>query len=162
MHFLWEAAIQPILNLIKQLWEAVVNSIKALIDTVLIPAWDAMSQFLSAIWNNAIQPVFNGIKAVWNMVVNGIKAIIDNVLLPAWQHMSDFIKGIVDAHVRPAFDRMKQGVDQVKQWFEKAADGIKSAWNSVWETIKSIAGKIANVAYNNGIRPAWNLSLIHI
>lgn len=153
---LWEAAIQPILNLIKQLWEAVVNSIKALIDTVLIPAWDAMSQFMSAIWNNAIQPVFNGIKAVWNMVVNGIKAIIDNILLPAWQHMSDFIKGIVDAHVRPAFDRMKQGVDQVKQWFEKAADGIKSAWNSVWETIKSIAGKIANVAYNNGIRPAWN------
>ena len=28
VHILWEAAIQPILNLIKQLWEAVVNSIK--------------------------------------------------------------------------------------------------------------------------------------
>ena len=153
---LWTAVLQPIFTAMGAVWSALLTGMAAVWNTVLRPAWDLMGTMLQGLWNGVLQPIFTAMGAVWAAVVNGIKAVIDNVLIPAWQGMSNFISMIVDNFVKPAFDRMSDGVRTVQHWFESAADGIKKAWNAVWDTINSIAGKIANVAYNRGIKPAWN------
>ena len=153
---LWSAVLQPIFSFIGAAWNMLLSGMAAVWNGVLQPAWNLMGAVLQGLWNGILQPIFTAIGAVWSAVVNGIKAVIDNVLIPAWHGMSDFISNIVDNFVKPAFDRMGDGVRTVQHWFESAADGIKKAWNSVWDTVHDIASKIANVAYSNGIRPAWN------
>lgn len=153
---LWSAVLQPIFSLIGAAWNMLLSGMAAIWNGVLLPAWNLMGTVLQALWNGIVQPIFTAMGAVWSAVVNGITAVIDNVLLPAWHGMSSFISNIVDNFVKPAFDRMGDGVRTVQHWFESAADGIKKAWNSVWDTVHDIASKIANIAYNNGIRPAWN------
>lgn len=153
---LWSAVLQPIFSLIGTAWNMLLSGMAAVWNGVLQPAWNLMGAVLQGLWNGILQPIFTAIGAVWSAVVNGIKAVIDNVLIPAWRGMSDFISMIVDRFVKPAFDRMSDGVRTVQHWFEVAADGIKHAWTSVWDTIRDIAKKIAGVAYNNAILPAWN------
>ncbi|WP_296138414.1 tape measure protein [uncultured Corynebacterium sp.] len=153
---LWSAVLQPIFSFIGSAWNMLLSGMAAIWNGVLLPAWNLMGTVLQALWNGIVQPIFTAMGAVWSAVVNGIKAVIDNVLLPAWHGMSDLISNIVDNFVKPAFDRMGDGVRTVQHWFESAADGIKKAWNSVWDTVHDIASKIANIAYSNGIRPAWN------
>nr|WP_306428101.1 tape measure protein [Brevibacterium sp. 68QC2CO] len=180
--WLWNTVLKPVFGWIQNGWNFLVNGIKLLWESVLRPAFSAVGAFAGWLWNSAIKPALNGIKAGWTLMVNGIKAAWTNLLKPAlsavgtavkflkdsvwtptvngiksaWSVMAGGIRNVKTSIIDPVFEGIKKAVHAVKTAFEKAKDGIGTAWGKLKEITRKPVEFIVNTVYTNGIQKVWN------
>lgn len=173
--WLWENAIQPVFAWIGEVVNWVwTNIIKPVVDLVVayFQMWGAIVMWL---YNNAVKPVFDAIAAVFNWIwTNIIQPVIDwirekitilglafrimyrDYIKPAWEAVADVLRSVwvwINDHV---FTPFKEGIDLIKQGFDVAVEGIKTAWKKIKEAAAVPVNFILGTVWNDGLRSFWN------
>lgn len=147
--WLWRNAIGPafdgIATLAIWLWR---YGLKPQID-LAVAAFRFLGDIGAWLWRNALAPAFRGIADVaiwlWN---SGIK--------PVFGWITDGARWLWANGLKPQFDSIRSGVGYVRDAFFWAKDGIKSAWDQLYEITRKPVQFVVDTVYNNGIRKVWN------
>lgn len=158
---------------IKSIWNAAVDAIKAIFDTLkefLSSAWEALGnvpglsklkEHIEVVWQaikNVISTVVKAIKdvvtTIWNNIKTTISTVITavkNVLSTAWEAIKVIIKNVMNI----IFSIIKGDWDSVKQSISNILNAIKSVISSVWNGIKSVLSSVMN-GIKNTMSSIWN------
>jgi hypothetical protein len=149
--WLWNKVILPVFTKIGQLVQSVwVNMIQPNLQLLFNFISNVLAPVVLWLWKNVVVPAFEKIAAIikwaWENVVrpvfNFLVDFISKTLLPkfgsiqaTWETVWGAIEGAIDTAwtkvIKPTFDLLKSGVNAVKGAFERAKDGIGTAWNKV-------------------------------
>ncbi|MEU3020086.1 tape measure protein [Nocardiopsis sp. NPDC007018] len=172
--WLWATAIKPAFDFIAAgaLW---------LWQNALQPAWNGIvagARFVGAgfswLWSRA-KAVFNFIaghvrawwtrtRAIFALVVTYVRSTLggaftwfrDRVIKPVWNWISGHINTVWTGGIKPAFDKVKEGVDTMKDAFDKGKTAIGKAWDGIRDSAKKPVNFLIDTVYNDGIRELWN------
>ncbi|WP_327282290.1 transglycosylase SLT domain-containing protein [Streptomyces sp. NBC_01205] len=173
--WLWENAIKPAFDAI---WPAARNLATLLLTVLITPTYLGL-KLLGAIagwlWENAIGPAFEGIAtaAIW-LWRYGLKPQFDlavwvfkllgetgawlwnSALKPVFGWIADGAAWLWTNGIKPHFDSIRSGAGYVRDAFVWAKDGIKAAWDQLYEITRKPVQFVVDTVYNNGIRKVWN------
>lgn len=147
---------------IKAAWNLIVAGVKVL------------AGWFTWLWNK-IKFAFNWIiahiqnwwtrtKAQFNFVIAFVRGSLsaafnwfkDKVIKPVWDWISGHITRIWNNGIKPAFDKIGEGVDAMKDAFDKGKTAIGKAWDGIRDSAKKPVNFLIDTVYNDGIRELWN------
>jgi phage-related protein len=133
--WLWNNAIKPAFNFIWGLLQTVFAWLR---DT----GWPIFKQVIAWVaekvmwaWNSLIKPYFNFILNIWKTVFNWIKDTGWPIFRDAIGWIGEKATWLWDNAIKPAFDFIKEGIGKVITAFQKAKDGIGTAWDKVRQIV---------------------------
>lgn len=165
----------------KYTWNFIKTVSLAVWNTALKPAftgiWTAI-KFLGSVvawlWRNVFKPAWAGIwfavKGAWAVIqiafaaflvaTRGIGSAVGwfwrKVIVPGFRIIRDAIKVAWYNYISPVFEKFKSGIGKLKDAFNTAKNGIKSAWDKLRGILSNPIRFFIDTVYNNGLRRAWN------
>ncbi|UVF60718.1 tape measure protein [Gordonia phage BobBob] len=157
----------------KQIWEKVMNALKAAWDAIwpaLKAGFDAIGAAAVWLWQTIIQPAFSAIQAIFGVLWGAVKvyftiwqtlfklagAVVmwlwQNAIQPAFQFIGQIIGAVWNGIIKPIFDLFMGGlraVGDAAMWLwnnaiKPAWDSIQGAIEKVWNFVRPIFGKIGD------------------
>ncbi|MFI8499467.1 hypothetical protein ACIGFK_13360 [Streptomyces sp. NPDC085524] len=144
-------------------------------ENIFAPAFRGIADVAIWLWQNVLSPIFSyiGDKAVglwrdyispaWDSTKRGTRSLGDgfrelwtSYIKPVFEYIGDKAAWLYDNAIRPAFDKMKTAVGLVKDAFNLAKDGIKTAWDQLVDITRKPVQFVVDTVYNGGIVPVWN------
>lgn len=128
---------EVLLGVVQNVWPALSNIIKFVIDTVILPVFDllmgaikVLASIFEWLYYNVVQPIFTLLGGFIEKTFQAISWTIDNVMKPA--------------------------LDGLKRAFELAVDGIKAVWDTLKRIFSAPVKFFIDVVVNKGVIGAWN------
>lgn len=145
-------------NIIKPVWDNLLEGLTKLWDEHLKPLWEKLLDFFSSlsecvmtIWNNFLAPIVNWIITVLAPIITNVINTIVNLVLGIVGVIADVIGGIVSA--LSGLLKFITGVFS-GDW-KKAWEGIKQFFSGIWSAIWGIVKGIINLIIG-AINSLWS------
>ena len=143
-------------NVVKAVFSAIWNVIKAVVDWFAATVWPRLKTVIG--WIVAYSTfLWNAVKTVFTGIFNAIAAVVNWFRDTAWPKIKAAIDlvsrgfGIMWTAVKTVWDDVWGKVSGVVTLLEGAATRIKSAFSGIWDGIKHAAQAALDV-----VRTAWN------
>ncbi|MDK4244021.1 tape measure protein [Corynebacterium pseudodiphtheriticum] len=195
----WDSVIKPVLDLFANAFRMLGNGLKVVWDSVIKPVWDALGNVIRWVVDTLVIPAFNAfmnglnvlrdlfnaavevMKSIWQslsdkllQVWNTIKAAVFDVfmsvvdavrkwfsdrvndMLAAWELFKTGLSAVwnwIDSNVLGAF---RNALDEFKSFFNNVVDGIKQVWDTLRSSLAKPVNFMIDTVYNGGIVVAWN------
>jgi TP901 family phage tail tape measure protein len=154
--FVWNDVIKPTFNLIAAIFHWLYdNAIQPVIDFIKleIHAW---GEVFSWLYDHIVEPVFHTIGDIFHWLYdNAIKPTIDLIKLEihAWGEVFSWVH---DSVIKPIGDGIGLVMGGIKDAFKGCVDWIETQWNRIVGIVGPPIRFIIDSVYNEGIVPVWN------
>lgn len=155
--WLWQNIIKPYIGFIINYWKMVASVAMWLWRNVLTPVFRGIGNVITWWWNNIVKRYFALVKGAINTLAGVFRWLYDKGVKPVWDWISQKISTIYNTGIKPTFDKLRTAVGRVKEAFETAKEGIRTAWDKLKEIAKKPVKFVVDTVYNQGIRKVWNL-----
>lgn len=150
--FVWDDTLKPGLAMLGKGWNAILDGIATFTYSVFRGIGVIISKIWKFIWTDTLKPGLKWLGDLWSLTIAYVKKSWDD----GWKAIGDGINWVWTKVIQPVFNAIKTGVDLVKQGFELARDGIKSAWHAVANIARKPIEWVLTNIYTNGIKKTFD------
>lgn len=125
--------------------------------TYLVDALSGLFSFIGKIWN-ILKPVLDIVSDVLGWVIQGLGIVVEGLaeglagVVSFANAFTDKLANAIDIvkeKAKEQFENLKQGLQDIKEWFENFPENIKAIFDKVSKDIKSTLGAIFNWLTDN-------------
>ncbi|MBL1104947.1 transglycosylase SLT domain-containing protein [Streptomyces sp. 5-8] len=170
--------LQPFIDAVKHVTEWIAEKFKWLYDKLVghsiipdlikkIRDWfntgkQWIKDIWNAVWDNTLGRVVSAAKTVGEKVAGFARGVRDRFndakrwVSEKWNGLWSGVAGTVTSMRKTIEGRVRDFKDSVVGFFQKAIDGIHTAWSKLSDIAKKPVRFLVETVFNNGLRKVWN------